>query len=517
MNIKAMGDFIMIKRLRFLLLFFVLGIVRNSFPMWGEGKGSDFFDDVGRIARDLGDDAERGIRHRRQENEINAERRLRVLDEGILNAASPEERLEYVKQKTKLMDDAINRESGWDDLEREVVAFVPKVWSTATDMIHAEHMHQQNLETAAINAEASKEATIENARQYIEALKDPKNAKLAALFTTVVAVGICGAWHGSKLLSNLIQQYLNKIPTIAEETSLVSVKEKIVNFFAGNKLESNVQDVVLEKNLAARVSKIATSVKNTVQNQGFFRHLLFYGPPGTGKTMLAKRIARSSGLEYIYFAGGSALEQLDTKDALSKLTELFEFAKRSSKKLMIIIDEAEVLLADRNKKLKDKTRKLLNLVLGYTGTEQKNFVVVALTNRRKDLDSAFLNRCDIKLEIGVPAPAERLKILELYVNKFLLSRIQSQAKPSFFARIFGAKAVAGKLSVEKDALNKSALEDVAQRLDGFVGRDISKLVIAIQSEAYTSPKGCITKDMVDEVVQQMIDQKTDEINGLNQD
>ena len=267
---------------------------------------------------------------------------------------------------------------------------VPEVMSAATEVYRAEHLHQQNLEKTAIEAEANKEASIENVRQYIDALKDPKNAKRAALFLTAVAVGICGAWHGTKVLSGLIQQYFNKIPTIAEETSLVSVKEKLVNYFAGNKLESKVSDVILEKNLAARVSRIATSVRNTVANAGFFRHLLFHGPPGTGKTMLAKRIARSSGLEYIYFAGGSALEQLQIEDALSKLTELFEFAKRSPKKLMIIIDEAEVLLADRRKKLSDKTRKLLNLVLGYTGTEQKNFVVVALTNRPEDLDKAFL-------------------------------------------------------------------------------------------------------------------------------
>ena len=75
------------------------------------------------------------------------------------------------------------------------------------------------------------------------------------------------------------------------------------------------------------------------------------------------------------------------------------------------------------------------------------------------------------------------------------------------ARLFGAKAPARGLSLEKDALSKNALEEIAQKLDGFVGRDISKLIIAIQSEAYASPKGYITKDMVNEVVQQKIDQK----------
>lgn len=231
--------------------------------------------------------------------------------------------------------------------------------------------------------------------------------------------------------------------------------------------------------------------------------------------MLAKRIARSSGLDYIYFAGGAALEQLKTKDALAQLTELFEFAKRSPKKLMIIIDEAEVLLADRRKPLHDKTRKLVNLVLGYTGTEQSNYVVVALTNMPEELDKAFINRCDEEVEFVVPSPTERLRILELYVNKFLIARL-NDSKPSFIARLFGAKARTKKLSIEQGALSKEILAEIAQQLDGFVGRDISKLVIGILAKAYASANGRITKDMVNLVVKRKIAQKRVENNNFKQ-
>ena len=37
------------------------------------------------------------------------------------------------------------------------------------------------------------------------------------------------------------------------------------------------------------------------------RHMLFYGPPGTGKSMVAKRLAVSSGLDWAIMSGGDVV------------------------------------------------------------------------------------------------------------------------------------------------------------------------------------------------------------------
>jgi ATPase family AAA domain-containing protein 3A/B len=50
--------------------------------------------------------------------------------------------------------------------------------------------------------------------------------------------------------------------------------------------------------MTKRVQQLAVSTRNTKANGAPFRHIMFYGPPGTGKTMVAKRLARSAGLEY---------------------------------------------------------------------------------------------------------------------------------------------------------------------------------------------------------------------------
>ena len=104
-------------------------------------------------------------------------------------------------------------------------------------------------------------------------------------------------------------------------------------------------DVVLPTEMTSRVNQLVVSTRNTKNNSAPFRHILFYGPPGlltgiartapvscassalllgllpttcvrtvshgraglvclgltgsgTGKTMVAKRLARSAGLDY---------------------------------------------------------------------------------------------------------------------------------------------------------------------------------------------------------------------------
>jgi ATPase family AAA domain-containing protein 3A/B len=39
-------------------------------------------------------------------------------------------------------------------------------------------------------------------------------------------------------------------------------------------------------------------------NRAPYRHLLFYGPAGTGKSMVAKRLALHSGMDWCIMSGG---------------------------------------------------------------------------------------------------------------------------------------------------------------------------------------------------------------------
>ncbi len=68
------------------------------------------------------------------------------------------------------------------------------------------------------------------------------------------------------------------------------------------------------------------------------------GPPGTGKTMAAKRLARTSGLDYAILSGGDVAPL--GGGAVTQLHDTFDWAERSRKGLLLFIDEADAFLGE---------------------------------------------------------------------------------------------------------------------------------------------------------------------------
>jgi len=154
------------------------------------------------------------------------------------------------------------------------------------------------------------------------------------------------------------------------------------------------------------------------------------GPPGTGKTMAAKRLARTSGMDYAIMSGGDvaplggkAVTQLHevredyTHTAARGLTsfqgqqaqinqssdlmvvtkectvvqandpkcpphlQLFDWSERSRKGLLLFIDEADAFLGRRGDEMSEGLRGALNALLFRTGDQSRDFMVVLATNR----------------------------------------------------------------------------------------------------------------------------------------
>ena len=124
---------------------------------------------------------------------------------------------------------------------------------------------------------------------------------------------------------------------------------------------------------------LASSAANTKKHGAPFRHMLFYGPPGTGKTMAAKRLARTSGMDYAIMSGGD-VAPLGGK-AVTQLHELFDWSERSRKGLLLFIDEADAFLGRRGDEMSEGLRGALNALLFRTGDQSRDFMVVLATNR----------------------------------------------------------------------------------------------------------------------------------------
>jgi ATPase family protein associated with various cellular activities (AAA) len=135
---------------------------------------------------------------------------------------------------------------------------------------------------------------------------------------------------------------------------------------------------------------------------------LFAGPPGTGKTMAAEVIAAEL---------RSPLYRIDLSQVVNKyigeteknLRRLFDAADSSD--VILFFDEADALFGKRTE-VKDAHDRYANLEISYLLERMERFKGLAIlaTNRKKDLDEAFLRRLRFVVEFPVPDAADRLRI-----------------------------------------------------------------------------------------------------------
>ncbi|MCE4555800.1 ATP-binding protein [Roseateles cellulosilyticus] len=135
---------------------------------------------------------------------------------------------------------------------------------------------------------------------------------------------------------------------------------------------------------------------------------LFAGPPGTGKTMASEAIADALQLP---------LFRIDLSQVVNKyigeteknLKRLFDAADAAD--AILFFDEADSLFGKRSE-VKDAHDRYANLEVSYLLERMERFKGLAIlaTNRRKDIDEAFLRRLRFVIEFPLPGAAERLRI-----------------------------------------------------------------------------------------------------------
>lgn len=167
---------------------------------------------------------------------------------------------------------------------------------------------------------------------------------------TVLMAGVFSVREGARVVGRVVEKRL-MTPALVRETSRSSKHFSLAKRFQrwrGVKEEgSDFSDVVLREGIAERVDRLAIATRNTRTNVAPYRHMLFYGPPGTGKTMVAKRLARSSGMDYAIMSGGDVGPL--GRDAVTELHKLFDWAQTSRRGLLVFIDEADAFLASRSR------------------------------------------------------------------------------------------------------------------------------------------------------------------------
>jgi SpoVK/Ycf46/Vps4 family AAA+-type ATPase len=141
--------------------------------------------------------------------------------------------------------------------------------------------------------------------------------------------------------------------------------------------------------------------------------VLFAGPPGTGKTMAAEVLAIKLNLP-MYRIDLSQVVNKYIGETEKNLKRVFDSADVSD--MILFFDEADSLFGRRTE-VSNAHDRYANLEISYLLERMERFKGLAIlaTNRKKDLDEAFLRRLRYVIDFPLPGIEQRKRIWQQVV------------------------------------------------------------------------------------------------------
>ena len=198
-------------------------------------------------------------------------------------------------------------------------------------------------------------------------------------------------------------------------------------------------DLVLAPAAAAQFDTILRELavrERILGGAGLERHygqlgqsILFHGPSGTGKTMAAQVLARVLDAELVRVDCASIVSKF-IGETVKQLRDLFDRLRGSG--AVAFFDEADSLFARRTE-LKDSNDRHANADTNYLLQLIEDFdgVAVLATNRKENLDPAFLRRLRYVVEFGELGPKARAELW----GRHLATMIRSAEAPSWAEKL----------------------------------------------------------------------------------
>ena len=183
--------------------------------------------------------------------------------------------------------------------------------------------------------------------------------------------------------------------------------------------------------------------------------LLLVGPQGTGKTLIARLIASQTKRSFYSLTAANVLGG-GVGDSVKRVAGAFSRAKENSPAI-IFLDEMDGLLPANNSFLPQHDIQLVEQFLTEISNLEadNNVFLVGTTNHPDSIDPRVLRggRFSEKIQIGLPATANRIRLIDNYLNGVLLD-------PSL------------------------TVADIAECLDGLSPADIQAICIAAKRMAF---------------------------------
>jgi AAA+ superfamily predicted ATPase len=331
-------------------------------------------------------------------------------------------------------------------------------------------------------------------RATLQCITDPKTLTLGGLTVVGGALSIMGGHYGTKLAYEQLKMRLG-VPELVEETSRQSTWQNVLALFKKKQPahRTPTEEIILSDERKTTAQQLAEDTKETNMLHLPYQNLLLYGPPGTGKTAFAKKLAYYSDMDYAILSG-SRFAQFDSQRSIIELFKIFQWAENNKRGTILFIDEADACFRDR-KTLDQNGINFVNAFLSKTGASSDKFMFIFASNYETELDAAILSRIHKKINFPLPDCPEREKILHQKISKYITHDQRVYTK--------NGKKITETLTVDT-TITSQFLQAVAQKIDGFSGRDIEYAVLEMRMRAYRSVHKMITKDIVNSVINEKI-------------
>ena len=178
-------------------------------------------------------------------------------------------------------------------------------------------------------------------------------------------------------------------------------------------------DIVLPAEVLAQLRDISSQVAYRAKvyrhwgfgakvSRGLGISALFSGVSGTGKTMAAEVLARHLRLD-LYRVDLAGVVSKYIGETEKNLKKIFDAAERSG--AILFFDEADALFGKRTE-VKDSRDRFANIEVNYLLQRMESFngLSILATNRKADIDRAFLRRLRFLVDFPFPDTMQRMRI-----------------------------------------------------------------------------------------------------------
>lgn len=273
-------------------------------------------------------------------------------------------------------------------------------------------------------------------------------------------------------------------PIISEDVMIISKKSKISKKFFSDDFDFTTLGLGgMNKEMISIFRRAFASWAidpDIIQKMGIKheRGILLYGPPGCGKTAFARAVSKLL-TNNIKLVNGPELMNKFVGGSEEKIRELFEPAIQSYKSgkdelFVIILDEFDALVPTRGTRSgstgvhDSMVTQFLTMIEGVD--TPNNFIIIALTNRKDQIDEAILRdgRIGIHVHIGLPDLHGREQIFRIHTQKLRdgqmfssdidLSRLAELSRNFSGSEIEASIRAAGSFAISR--VVKNEVEDI---------------------------------------------------------